>query len=142
MVTVTLSVNFLFILVAIARFTLPEALAIAAVATIVQCVWQAKKSAPVHSGCLQHQLDLPRRHCRRTRCSMESLLGILSKDNFLLLALTAAVYFIVNTVLVAGVVALTENKSIYRTWYSTFFWAMQYHLAAAIVAWQILILKT
>src|SRR5580704_14200230 len=37
MVTVTLSVNFLFILVAIARFTLPEALAIAAAGTIVQC---------------------------------------------------------------------------------------------------------
>jgi diguanylate cyclase (GGDEF)-like protein/putative nucleotidyltransferase with HDIG domain len=47
----------------------------------------------------------------------------------------------VNTVLIAGVVALTENKSIYETWYSTFFWAMQYHLAAAMVAWQILILE-
>src|ERR1700733_9822655 len=42
MVTVTLSVNFLFILVAIAKFTLPEALLIAAAGTIVQCVWQAK----------------------------------------------------------------------------------------------------
>src|SRR5580704_4335876 len=42
MVTVTLSVNFLFILVSIARFTLPEALAIAAVGTVVQCLWQAK----------------------------------------------------------------------------------------------------
>jgi diguanylate cyclase (GGDEF)-like protein/putative nucleotidyltransferase with HDIG domain len=68
------------------------------------------------------------------------LLKLLSKDNFILLALAAAVYFIVNTVLIAGVVALTENKSIYKTWYSTFFWAMQYHLAAAMVAWQILIL--
>ncbi len=70
------------------------------------------------------------------------LMNILGEQNFILLALTAAVYFIVNTILVAGVVALTENKSIYKTWYSTFFWAMQYHLAAAIVAWQIVILGT
>src|ERR1035437_10670181 len=42
MVTVTLSVNFLFILVAIARFTLPEALVVAAAGTVVQCLWQAK----------------------------------------------------------------------------------------------------
>ena len=60
-------------------------------------------------------------------------------QNFLLLALTAAVYFIVNTVLIAGVVALTENRSIYKTWYDTFFWAMQYHLAAAVAAWWIVL---
>ena len=69
-----------------------------------------------------------------------ALNGILGEQNFLLLALTATVYFIVNTVLIAGVIALTENKSIYKTWYGTFFWSMQYHLAAAMVAWQIVIL--
>ncbi|HVV44466.1 MAG TPA: HD domain-containing phosphohydrolase, partial [Bryobacteraceae bacterium] len=69
------------------------------------------------------------------------LFHILGKDNFILLGLTAAVYFFVNTVLVAAVVALTENKSIYKTWVATFFWAMQYHLAAAMVAWQILVLE-
>ena len=140
MVTVTLSVNFLFILVAIARFTLPEALAIAAAATVVQCVWQAKNrprfiqvAFSTNSICLAVIAAHAVFH--------GPLLKVLSKNNFLLLALTAAVYFIVNTVLIAGVVALTENKSIYKTWYSTFFWAMQYHLAAAMVAWQILILE-
>jgi diguanylate cyclase (GGDEF)-like protein/putative nucleotidyltransferase with HDIG domain len=139
MVTVTLSVNFLFILVAIARFTLPEVLAIAAAATVVQCVWQAKNrprfiqvAFSTSSICLAVIAAHAVFH--------GPLLKLLSKDNFILLALAAAVYFIVNTVLIAGVVALTENKSIYKTWYSTFFWAMQYHLAAAMVAWQILIL--
>lgn len=140
MVTVTLSVNFLFILVAIAILTLPEALAIAAVATIIQCIWQAKVrprfiqvAFSTNSICLAVMAAHAVFH--------GPLLGLLSKNNFLLLALTAAVYFIVNTVLVAGVVGLTENKSIYKTWYATFFWAMQYHLAAAMVAWQILILE-
>src|SRR6185312_16596221 len=101
MVTVTLSVNFLFVLVAIARFTLPEALAIGAAATVVQCVWQAKNrprfiqvAFSTNSICLAIIAAHAVFH--------GPLLGILSKDNFILLALSAAVYFIVNTVLVAG----------------------------------------
>ncbi|HEU5021969.1 MAG TPA: HD domain-containing phosphohydrolase [Bryobacteraceae bacterium] len=140
MVTVTLSVNFLFILVGIVKFPLPEALTIAAAGTIVQCVWQAKARPRVIQVAF-------------STCSIclavigghevfhGPLYDILGKDNFILLALTAAVYFVVNTVLVAAVVALTENKSIYKTWVATFFWAMQYHLAAAMVAWQILVLE-
>jgi diguanylate cyclase (GGDEF)-like protein/putative nucleotidyltransferase with HDIG domain len=140
MVTVTLSVNFLFILVGIVWFTLPEALAIAAAGTIVQCVWQAKARPRVIQVAF-------------STCSIclavigghevyhGTLYTILGKDNFILLGLTALVYFVVNTVLVAAVVALTENKSIYKTWVATFFWAMQYHLAAAMVAWQILVLQ-
>lgn len=140
MVTVTLSVNFLFILVGIVKFSLPEALAIAAAGTIVQCVWQAKARPRViqvaFSTCSI---------CLAVIAGHETFHGplydILGKDNFILLCLTAAVYFVVNTVLVAAVVALTENKSIYKTWVATFFWAMQYHLAAAMVAWQILVLQ-
>src|SRR6185312_8422605 len=140
MVTVTLSVNFLFILVGIVKFPLPEALAIAAAGTIVQCVWQAKARPRVIqvafstcSICLAVIAGHEAYH--------GTLYDILGKDNFILLGLTATVYFVVNTVLVAAVVALTENKSIYKTWVATFFWAMQYHLAAAMVAWQILVLE-
>jgi diguanylate cyclase (GGDEF)-like protein/putative nucleotidyltransferase with HDIG domain len=141
MVAVTLSVNFLFILVAIARLSLPEALAIGALGTVVQCLWQAKNRPRVVqvafsacSICLAIIAGHAVFHGPLTR--------LLDESNFILLALTAATYFMVNTVLIAGVVALTEGKSVYRTWYSTFFWAMQYHLAAAVVAWQIIILGT
>jgi len=136
-VTVTLSVNFLFILVAIEKFSLPEALAIAASAAVVQCLWQAK---------VRRTIQVAFSTCSICLAVMAAhavfhgpLMHLLGAGNFLLLGVTAAVYFIVNTVLVAGVVALTENKSIYKTWYNTFFWAMQYHLAAAMIAWQILI---
>ena len=137
-VTVTLSVNFLLILVAIAYYRLPEAMAIAAAGAIVQVLWQAKVRRFIQvafstcSICLAVIASHAVFHGALNR--------ILGDQNFLLLALTAAVYFIVNTVLIAGVVALTENRSIYKTWYDTFFWAMQYHLAAAMVAWQIIVL--
>src|SRR5581483_11362681 len=35
----------------------------------------------------------------------------------------------------------TERKSIYRTWYQTYFWILPYHLAAASVAWLIVVLS-
>ncbi len=62
-------------------------------------------------------------------------------ENPLRLALAAFVYFVVNTALIAGVIGLTEGKSIYRTWYNTYFWVLTYHMAAASVAWLIIVLS-
>src|SRR4051812_21849287 len=42
MVFATLSVNFLFILVAVAKFSLPEAMALGAAGTVIQCLWRPK----------------------------------------------------------------------------------------------------
>ena len=140
MVTISLSVNFLFILVGIAVFTLPEALALAAAGTVVQCVWQAKvRPRPIQVAFSVCSLSLAVMAAHATFHS--PLYGFLGKFNVLLLGVTAIVYFMVNTVLIAGVVALTEGKTIYRTWYETFFWAMQYHLGAAAIAWQIIVLS-
>ena len=41
MVFATLSVNFLFILVGIVYFTLPQAVVLGAAGTVVQCLWRA-----------------------------------------------------------------------------------------------------
>src|ERR1700712_533705 len=42
MVFATLSVNFLFILVGVAKFSLPEAMALGAAGTFVQCLWRPR----------------------------------------------------------------------------------------------------
>ena len=47
----------------------------------------------------------------------------------------------VNTGLVAGVIALTERRGFYSTWRDTYFWVLQYHLAAAGIAWLIVVLS-
>jgi diguanylate cyclase (GGDEF)-like protein/putative nucleotidyltransferase with HDIG domain len=57
------------------------------------------------------------------------------------IGLAALVYYCVNTTLIAGVIALTESKSIYRTWVDTYLWAMQYHMAGAGVAWLMVVLS-
>ena len=140
MVFATLSVNFLFILVGLVQFSLPEAMLLGVGGTIVQCLWRPRVQPKViqiaFSAC-SIGLSVTAAHTL-FHGPVGALLGELHP---LLLGLAALTYFVVNTVLVAGVIALTERRSIYRTWYSTYFWVLPYHLAAGSVAWLIVVLS-
>jgi diguanylate cyclase (GGDEF)-like protein/putative nucleotidyltransferase with HDIG domain len=140
MVFATLSVNFLFILVAVAKFSLPEAVALGAAGTVIQCLWRAKvrpRAIQIAFSTCSIILAVVAAHVV-FRLSMFEIVGRLHP---LRLALAACTYYIVNTVLVAGVIALTEKKSIYQTWYGTYYWVFPYHMTAAAVAWLIVVLS-
>ena len=139
MVFATYSVNTLFILVGIVQFSLPEAILLGVAGTIVQCLWKPRsqpKAIRIAFSTCSIAMAVTAAHTV-FHGPLNRMLGELHP---LLLGLTACTYFVVNTVLVAGVIALTERKSIYRTWYQTYFWILPYHLAAASVAWLIVIL--
>jgi len=140
MVFATLSVNFLFILVGLVQFSLPESMVLAVAGTIVQCAWrprvQPKTIQTAFSAC---SVGLS---AMAAHTLFHGPLGrALGELHPLLLGSAALAYFVVNTALVAGVIALTEGRSIYRTWYATYFWVLPYHLAAASVAWLIVVLS-
>lgn len=135
----TLSVNFLSILMGIVLFSLPEAILLGVAGTIVQCLWRPRvrpKAIQISFSACSIGLSVAAAHA----LFHGPLNGLLGDLNPLLLGLAACAYFVVNTVLIAGVIALTERKSIYRTWYQTYFWILPYHLAAASVAWLIVVL--
>src|SRR5580658_5613608 len=139
MVFATLSVNFLFILVGIVVFSLPEAILLGVAGTIVQCLWRPRsrpKAIRIAFSTCSIAMAVMAAHTV-FHGPLNRMLGELHP---LLLGLAACTYFVVNTVLVAGVIALTERKSIYKTWYQTYFWILPYHLAAASVAWLIVVL--
>jgi len=139
MVFATLSVNFLFILVGIVQFSLPEAIVLGVAGTIVQCLWRPRsrpRAIRIAFSTCSIALAVMAAHTV-FHGPLNPLLGDLHP---VLLGLAACTYFVVNTFLVAGVIALTERKSIYRTWYQTYFWILPYHLAAASVAWLIVVL--
>lgn len=139
MVFATLSVNFLFILVGIVQFSLPEAIALGVAGTIVQCLWRPRsrpRAIRIAFSTCSIALAVIAAHTV-FHGPLNPMLGDLHP---VLLGLAACTYFVVNTFLVAGVIALTERKSIYRTWYQTYFWILPYHLAAASVAWLIVVL--
>ncbi len=139
MVFATLSVNFLFILVGIVQFSLPEAIVLGVAGTIVQCLWRPRsrpRAIRIAFSTCSIALAVIAAHTV-FHGPLNPLLGDLHP---VLLGLAACTYFVANTFLVAGVIALTERKSIYRTWYQTYFWILPYHLAAASVAWLIVVL--
>jgi len=139
MVFATLSVNFLFILVGIVQFSLPEALLLGVAGTIVQCLWRPRsrpKAIRIAFSTSSIAMAVMAAHTI-FHGPLNPLLGELHP---LLIGLAACAYFVVNTLLVAGVIALTERQSIYKTWYTTYFWILPYHLAAASVSWLIVVL--
>jgi diguanylate cyclase (GGDEF)-like protein/putative nucleotidyltransferase with HDIG domain len=139
MVFATLSVNFLFILVGIVQFSLPEALVLGVSGTIVQCLWRPRsrpKAIRIAFSTCSIAMAVMAAHTL-FHGPLNPMLGELHP---LLMGIAACAYFVVNTVLVAGVIALTERRSIYKTWYTTYFWILPYHLAAASVAWLIVVL--
>jgi diguanylate cyclase (GGDEF)-like protein/putative nucleotidyltransferase with HDIG domain len=139
MVFATLSVNFLFILVGIVYFTLPQAVVLGAAGTIVQCLWRAH----VRPKLVQIAFSTSS-ICLATFAAhavfhgvLGNILGVLHP---LRMGVAAFVYYIVNTGLIAGVIAMTGGKSIYRTWYDNYFWVLQYHMVGSGIAWLVVVL--
>ncbi|MES1260486.1 MAG: HD domain-containing phosphohydrolase, partial [Acidobacteriota bacterium] len=140
MVFATLSVNFLFILVGIVMFSLPEAILLGAGGILVQCLWRPR----VRPKAIQIAFSVSA-ICLAVMAAHGVFHGPLSRImgevHPVRLGLAALTYYVVNTGLVAGVIGLTERKSVYHTWQSTYFWALSYHMAAASVAWLIVVLS-
>jgi diguanylate cyclase (GGDEF)-like protein/putative nucleotidyltransferase with HDIG domain len=140
MVFATLSVNFLFILVGIVQFSLPEAMMLAAGGIFVQCLWRPRvrpKAVQIAFSVAAICLAVMAAHG-----IFHNVLGPwMGELHPLRLGLAAITYYMVNTGLVAVVIGLTERKSIFKTWHDNYFWVMRYHLAAASVAWLIVVLS-
>lgn len=139
-VLATLSVSFLFILVGVVLFSLPEAILLGLAGTVVQCLWRPRvrpRVVQILFSASAGVLAVTATH-KVFHGFLNPLLGEL---NPVLIFLAATAFFLVNTGLVAAVIALTERKSIVRAWYQTYFWMLPYHLAGASIAWLIVILS-
>ena len=128
----TLSVNFLFVLVGILDLSFTATLMLGCAAVMVQCLY-AERSRPVRVAfnicCsalsialaygIYHYLLPPYAH-----------MGIRP----LLLGLSASVYFVVNTVALAALTALSERRSFKRIWVEGYRWSFPYYLGGAALA--------
>jgi diguanylate cyclase (GGDEF)-like protein/putative nucleotidyltransferase with HDIG domain len=131
-VTGTMSVNFLFILIGIGELNFSEALALGCAAILSQCFFRGKgwpkaehllfnaSSAAIAVGVAYYVYHGP--------------LHDILKSYSLLQMLSACVYFLLNSLPVATIISLTENKNIRKVWASCYFWAFPYYLAGAAVA--------
>ena len=133
-VTGTLSVNFIFILVAVMEFGRGPTLVIGSTATLAQCLWRLRHRPPL----VQLAFNFANALVCTSSCYAvfhSSWLRAIDDGIPVMLFWSTLVYFVANTAVVSGIIALTEGKKLYTVWQSNFFWtAPQYLLGAGIAA--------
>jgi diguanylate cyclase (GGDEF)-like protein/putative nucleotidyltransferase with HDIG domain len=133
-ITGMMSVNYVFVLLAIMDCNYAETILLACLATIVQTGHRSKR-------CFVHLAF----NC--TSMAVAATGGFIifrAGERFghmlpMTIAASASVYFVINSVSIAGVVSLTEHKKLFRTWKECYFWSFAYYLLgaglAAVVSW-------
>ena len=128
----TYSVSFLFTLIGIAEFTLPETLVATCIGALIQCVWKAK-NRPTTVQILFSMANL----CISTGLCFVIAHRVLADGlqayRPAILALVAAIHFATSTVLVSGILSLLNGqrlRDVYQKWY---FWSFPYYLVGAAV---------
>jgi signal transduction histidine kinase len=132
-VTGTLSVNFVFILLSAAELPRVDTLLISCTATLAQCLLFAK----VRPKPIQIAFNLGNAALCGVVCSLvygSSAIRTINGSLPVLLFCAAVSYFLVNTLIVSQIIALTEMKRTIQVWRENFFWTgPQYIFGAALV---------
>jgi len=126
----TLSISFVFALIAIAQMTLTESLVVGVLATLVQCFWRTRKR-PTPMQVLFNISTLV--------VSVVLAFGVLDalrNSGALIpgLVVAALLFFIVNSGLVSLVLALLNSQSAVSIWRNCHRWAFPYYVGGAVVA--------
>lgn len=140
-VTGTMSVNLPFILVAIAEMNTAEALVVGCLSTLVQCLPNAGQKFYWTRGIFNFANIALAIGATRLLYNSGALHSAI-ESHPVLLAVAAAGYFAVNSMPVAIVIALTENKNPLRMWASMFQLSYPYFLASAGIAGVVLTFST
>ncbi len=130
-ITGTLSVNFLFILVAVAELSFAEAITLGAVSMLAQTLYPNRSGAMqltfnVCAGSLSTALAFLVYH--------NTLLNQLIGNHPLILCLAASIYFIVNAGCIAIVISMSEGKPLQHILVDCYFWSFPYYLVGAGIA--------
>jgi diguanylate cyclase (GGDEF)-like protein/putative nucleotidyltransferase with HDIG domain len=127
----TMSVHFLFVLLCIMELSLIETLVIGCAAALVQTLWKPKRRPELVK--LAFNLSMTSNAIGLTYFAYHLSSGPLKNSVPLLLVVAACAYFLSNTMPVAVVIALSEERSLHKIWTETFFWSFPYYLAGAAV---------
>jgi hypothetical protein len=132
-ITGTISVNFLFILIGIADFTLAETLTMGCLGILMQCLWRTRRrprvvqvafnvAAMAVTIAAAYQVS----HFAMALARAESLSAML--------ALAACVFFVSNTLLISGVLSLLEGRPLNKIWQQCYLWSFPYYLVGSAIA--------
>ncbi len=133
-ITGTMSMNFLFVLIGIAHLSQAETLAMGSAGMLVQCIFQTRRRPRI----VQVAFSVASVACSTAPAYQVyhvPLRALGSTGEPLLLLFAAATYYLVNTLSIAFVIALTESKNPWTVWRDSYFWSFPNYLVGAAVAW-------
>ena len=130
----TMSVNFLFILIGVLDLGAGQTMLMGCLGALVQVAWKPKhRVQPVQA--MFSVMNIAVAIFAAYYTYHWPLAQRLTGGTPALLILASLTYFLLNTSGVAGVVALTERKSVVATWRSCYFWSFPFYLVGASIAW-------
>lgn len=130
-ITGTISVNFVFILFAVAVFTFEDTVLLAATGGLVQCFWRARRRPKAVQVCFNvatlaisggATYRLAHVFVGRNELYLTALLSI-----------AGACYFTADTFLVSGVLSLIERKPLLGIWRQCYFWSFPYYMVGGLI---------
>ena len=125
-----ISVNFVFILIGLAEMNLTETLTLGCLATLLQCLWMPKsRPKPI-----QVLFNIAVIAIAIVAAYRIPLLFGLRQGHLATLTLAACIFFVVNSALVAFVIALVENQNVREIWRTCYLWTFPYYIAGAGIA--------
>jgi len=129
----TMSANFLFVLIGLAGFSLPETLVMGCLGILTQSLWHARtKFSPVRLAFNASSIALAvgaaygPYHLQWFRDQ--------SLEKPVVLLCAAVVFFVLNTLFIAGAIAVTEWKPVWPLWRDGYFWSFPVYLLGGAVA--------
>ena len=129
----TISINFVFILIGLALFSLGETVLIGFGGALVQSLWKTQsRPKPVQVLFNASCLTVCTAAAFWTSHTVPSMLELNSIAAMMVLG--AGVYVVLNTGLVSLVISLAEQRSLRETWSSCYEWTFPYFLVGAAIA--------
>ena len=129
----TMSVNFLFILLGVLEMSFAETLFLGLGSVLVQCYWKSSKPLkPIQVIFNLSQLTVATAAAYGVYRGMT--IYVFHGTQPLALVISAVTYFVFNTLAMAVVISLTENKTVRQVWANCYFWSFPYYLVGAAIA--------
>ncbi len=132
-ITGTRSLTFLFVLFGILELNPPETLVLGSVVTLIQCYWNRAAGRRL-SQVIFNVSSMALAITAAEGTYHASVFTSHHIDPSLRLAAATCALFLANTIPVAVVIGLTEEKSILGTWRECYFWSLPYYLGGAALA--------
>lgn len=123
----TMSVSYIFVLTSIVHMGRAEAISMGIIAALVQSIWRAKKRP---EG-VQLVFNAAVAVITVSAAFQVYHHGFPPEQLVSRMAAAGCVYFVVNSIAIAGVAACTEGRSLFQIWRTAYFWSFPYYLVGA-----------